>query len=95
MRQMSMQGSPLPGQMIVQGSPLPVHTGENPLLKRSDGSLDSQTSMDGTDPPTRTQPTTQPGQVHVYLKDKALHEVRQSANRLLVHLYRCSSLLQV
>ncbi len=89
-------------QMSAQGSPLPMHTGEHPpLLKRSDGSEDSQTSMVGTDPPTRTQPTTQPSQVHiytlythVYLKDQALHEVHQSTNRLFVHLCRCS-LLQV
>ncbi len=64
-RQLSMQGSPVPGEMSVQGSPLPVHTGEHPpLLKRSDGSEDSQTSMDGTNPPTRTQSTTQPSQVY-------------------------------
>ncbi len=80
-RQLSMQGSPVPGEMSVQGSPLPVYTGEHPpLLKMhvSGGSGDSQTSMDGTAPPTTTQSTTQPSQVH--RKDKALHKVRQSTH---------------
>ncbi len=42
-------------QMSVQGSPQPLHTGEHPLLKTSDGSQDSHTSVDGTDPPATTK----------------------------------------